>query len=161
MKQYVVVLYRFFCSLACIYNKVTNIVSIESEMILFFQETLETNYGNKDAVCLFVQALERYHFNYLLDVDKDRLKRINEKLYTGGILYSYFLDGAILNDSCMLFVPTGVSPSANRRSDAYRQALKKLQVKDSYSVGLIVDSAKYMYNKAQVEDILLRLCYLG
>ena len=134
-----------------------NIDSLESEMIAFFQETLENNYGSKDAVCLFAKALERYHFNYLLEVDKSRLKRINEKLYTGGILYSYFLDGAILNDSCMLFVPAGVSPSAYRRSDVCRQALRKLQVKDSCSVGFIVDSAKYMYSKAQVENILLPL----
>ena len=134
-----------------------NIDSLESEMIAFFQETLENNYGSKDAVCLFAKALERYHFNYLLEVDKSRLKRINEKLYTGGILYSYFLDGAILNDSCMLFVPAGVSPSAYRRSDVCRQSLRKLQVKDSCSVGFIVDSAKYMYSKAQVENILLPL----
>lgn len=155
----IILLMSCLCSLSVFASsgQKEDIMSLESEMIVFFQATLEKNYGDKDAVCLFAEALRRYHFNYLLEVDKDRLKRINEKLYTGGILYSYFLDGAILNDSCMLFVPTGVSPSAYRRSDAYRQALKKLQVKDSYSVGLIVDSAKYMYNKAQVEDIPLPL----
>ena len=146
----------FFSACASLKQK-ENIDSVESEMIIFLQETLKTNYGNKNALCLFVQALERYHFNYLLDVDKDRLKRINEKLYTGGILYSYFLDEAILNDSCMLFVPAGVSPSEYRRSDVCRQALRKLQVKDSCSVVFIVDSAKYVYSKAQVENILLPL----
>ncbi|WP_297284761.1 hypothetical protein [Bacteroides sp.] len=158
MKYSLAILSLLYFFSACVSLKQKeNIDSVESEMINFLQETLKTNYGNKDAVCLFVEALERYHFNYLLDVDKDRLKRINEKLYTGGILYSYFLDGAILNDSCMLFVPAGVSPSEYRRSDVCRQALRKLQVKDSCSVGLIVDSAKYMYNKAQVENIPLPL----
>ena len=146
----------FFSACASLKQK-ENIDSVESEMIIFLQETLKTNYGNKNALCLFVQALELYNFNYLLDVEKDRLKRINEKLYTGGILYSYFLDEAILNDSCMLFVPAGVSPSEYRRSDVCRQALRKLQVKDSCSVVFIVDSAKYVYSKAQVENILLPL----
>ncbi len=134
-----------------------NVEPLESEMIAFFQETLENNYGSKDAVFLFVKALEHYHFNYLLEVDKSRLKRINEKLYAGGILYSYFLDGPNLNDSCMLFVPAGISPSEYRRSEAYQQALKSLQIKNSGSVGLIVDSAKYVYSKAQVENIPLPL----
>lgn len=147
----------YFLSACASLKQKEYIDSVESEMISFFKETLKTNYGNKDAVCLFVEALEHYCFNYLLEVDKDRLKRINEKLYAGGILYSYFLDGVNLNDSCMLFVPAGISPSEYRRSGAYRQALKKLQVKDSCSVGLIIDSVKYMYNKYQVENIPLPL----
>lgn len=126
-------------------------------MIAFFQETLERNYGNKDAVCLFAEALKRYHFNYLLEVDKDKLRLINAKLYGEGILYSYFFDGILLNDSCMLFVPAGISSSEYRRSDCYRQALKKLPIKKHASVGLIIDSARHMYCKAQVENILLPL----
>lgn len=147
----------YFFSACASFKQKENIDFVESEMIAFFQETLKNNYDSKDAVCLFVKALERYHFNYLLEVDKERLKRINAKLYTGGILYSYFLDGAILNDSSMLVVPTGISPSEYRRSESYREALKMLQANDSCSIGLIVDSAKYMYNKAQVENILLPL----
>lgn len=95
-------------------NKEAEIDSLESEMMNFFQATLERNYGRKDALDLLVKGLERYHFNYLLDVDKARLKQINEKLYAGGLLHSYFVDGAILNDSCTLFVPDGVSPSEYR-----------------------------------------------
>lgn len=108
-------------------NKEAEIDSLESEMMNFFQATLERNYGRKDALDLLVKGLERYHFNYLLDVDKVRLKQINEKLYAGGLLHSYFVDGAILNDSCTLFVPDGVSPSEYRQSDAYQQASKNQQ----------------------------------
>ncbi|SHF02645.1 hypothetical protein SAMN05444349_11035 [Bacteroides faecichinchillae] len=36
--------------------------------------------------------MNRYNFNYLLEVDKKQLKEINEKLYGDGWLYSYFLD---------------------------------------------------------------------
>ncbi len=156
--RYSLILCILFSLSACTpFKQKESIDSLGSEMIAFFQETLENNYGSKDAVCLFVKALEHYHFNYLLEVDKSRLKRINEKLYTGGILYSYFLDGAILNDSCMLFVPAGISPSEYRRSEAYQQALKSLQIKNYSSIGLIVDSAKYMYSKDQVENIPLPL----
>ena len=108
-------------------NKEAEIDSLESEMMNFFQATLERNYGRKDALDLLVKGLERYHFNYLLDVDKGQLERINEKLYAGGLLYSYFVDGAILHDSCTLFVPDGVSPSEYRQSDAYQQASKNQQ----------------------------------
>lgn len=59
-------------------NKEAEIDSLESEMMNFFQATLERNYGRKDALDLLVKGLERYHFNYLLDVDKARLKQINE-----------------------------------------------------------------------------------
>ena len=54
-------------------------------MMNFFQATLERNYGRKDALDLLVKGLERYHFNYLLDVDKGQLERINEKLYARGL----------------------------------------------------------------------------
>lgn len=48
---------------------------------------------------------------------------VNENIgIAGGLLHSYFVDGAILNDSCTLFVPDGVSPSEYRQSDAYQQA---------------------------------------
>ena len=50
---------------------------------------------------------------------------VNENIgIAGGLLHSYFVDGAILNDSCTLFVPDGVSPSEYRQSDAYQQASK-------------------------------------
>ena len=93
--------------------------------------------------------MERYHFNYLLDVDKARLKQINEKLYAGGLLHSYFADGAILNDSCTLFVPDGVSPSEYRQSDAYQQASKNQQEYGG-SLNLVADSLQYAYMKAQL-----------
>lgn len=135
-------------------NKEAEIDSLESEMMNFFQATLERNYGRKDALDLLVKGLERYHFNYLLDVDKARLKQINEKLYAGGLLYSYFVDGAILNDSCTLFVPDGVSPSEYCQSDAYQQASKNQQ-EHGGSLSLVADSLQYAYMKAQVEYIIL------
>lgn len=158
MKNSLVILFlSCFCSACTSAKQKDNIDSVESEMIVFLQETLKKNYGSKDAISLFVESLERYHFNYVLEIDKERLKQINKKLYTNGILYSYFLDGTVLNDSCMLFVPSGISPSEYRRSDAYRQAVKRLLVKDSCVIGLVVDSAKYVYNKSQVENIPLPL----
>lgn len=135
-------------------NKEAEIDSLESEMMNFFQATLERNYGRKDALDLLVKGLERYHFNYLLDVDKARLKQINEKLYAGGLLHSYFVDGAILNDSCTLFVPDGVSPSEYCQSDAYQQASKNQQ-EHGGSLSLVADSLQYAYMKAQVEYIIL------
>lgn len=135
-------------------NKEAEIDSLESEMMNFFQATLERNYGRKDALDLLVKGLERYHFNYLLNVDKARLKQINEKLYAGGLLYSYFVDGAILNDSCTLFVPDGVSPSEYCQSDAYQQASKNQQ-EHGGSLSLVADSLQYAYMKAQVESIIL------
>ena len=135
-------------------NKEAEIDSLESEMMNFFQATLERNYGRKDALDLLVKGLERYHFNYLLDVDKVRLKQINEKLYAGGFLHSYFVDGAILNDSCTLFVLDGVSPSEYRQSDAYQQASKNQQ-EHGGSLSLVADSLQYAYMKAQVEYIIL------
>ena len=46
-------------------NKEAEIDSLESEMMNFFQATLERNYGRKDALDLLVKGLERYHFNYM------------------------------------------------------------------------------------------------
>lgn len=137
-------------------DRKAEITSLETDMIKYFQETLEKNYGRKDALDLFVKGLERYHFNYLLEVDKAKLKRINEKLYSGGLLYSYFIDGAVLNDSCMLFVPAGMSPSEYRRSDAYRQAEKKLH-EHGGSLSLTTDSLEHAYMRDQVEHIFLPL----
>ena len=121
MKYYFIFLFQLIVLSSYVQkNKEAEIDSLESEMMNFFQATLERNYGRKDALDLLVKGLERYHFNYLLDVDKARLKQINEKLYAGGLLHSYFVDGAILNASCTLFVPDGVSPSEYRQSDAYQ-----------------------------------------
>ena len=135
-------------------NKETEIDSLETEMMNFFQATLEKNYGRKDALDLLVKGLERYHFNYLLDVDKVQLKRINEKLYAGGWLHSYFVDGAILNDSCTLFVPTGVSRSEYCQSDIYKQASENLH-EHVGTLTLVTDSLQYAYMKAQVEHTIL------
>lgn len=154
MKYYFIFLFQFIVLSACCHNKESEITSLESEMINFFQETLELNYGRKDAVNLLVKGLERYHFNYLLEVDKERLKRINKKLYSGW-LYSYFLDGVDLNDSCGVYVPEGVSISEYGRTDEFRKVLKKMKLDNPRSVSFITDSAKHVYAKAQVENVVL------
>ena len=80
---------------------------------------------------------------------------VNENIgIAGGLLHSYFVDGAILNDSCTLFVPDGVSPSEYRQSDAYQQASKNQQ-EHGGSLSLVADSLQYAYMKAQVESIIL------
>lgn len=152
MKRYLIILCQLILLSACHRNGKAEITSLESEMINFFQETLEENYGRKDAVDMLVKGMEKYHFNYLLEVDKRRLKEINEKLYSGW-LFSYFLDGADLNDSSRVYVPEGISPSKYRQSAEFQQAMKRI----SGSAHIIVDSAKYVYDKAQVENIVLPL----
>jgi len=84
----IILLMSCLCSLsACTSSEQKeNLTSLESGMIAFFQATLEKNYGDKDAVCQFARALKRYHFNYLLAVDRGKLRRINEKLYGERIL---------------------------------------------------------------------------
>ena len=103
MKYSFIFLFQFIVFSACGQNKEAEITLLETEMVSFFQGTLEENYGQKDAIDLLVKGMERYHFNYLLEVDKERLKQINKKLYSGW-LYSYFLDGVDLNDSCAVYV---------------------------------------------------------
>lgn len=80
-------------------SKEQELMALESEMIDFFQSTLEKNYGDRYAVGLFVKGMEKYHFNYVLEVDKERLKEINRKLYGDDWLYSYFLDKRALDVS--------------------------------------------------------------
>lgn len=130
--------------------------SLETEMINFFQETLEKNYGKKDAVDLLVKGLNKYHFNYLLEVDKSRLQKINEKLYSAGWLFSYFVDGKSLNDSCSLFVPNGMTIEQYRRSAKYQQDMKRRKLKES-SVRFITDSARVINAKYKVENTCLPL----
>lgn len=137
-------------------NKEQEIASLESEMIAFFQETLEKNYGKKDAVDLLVKGLNKYHFNYLLEVDKSRLQKINEKLYSEGWLFSYFVEDKYLNDSNFLFVPKGMSINQYRHSAKYQEDLKRRNLKES-SVGFITDSAKVAYAKYRVENTYLPL----
>ncbi len=156
MKRYLIILCQLILLSACHQKGKPEIVSLESEMINFFQEMLEENYGRRDAVDMLVKGMEKYHFNYLLEVDKQRLKEINEKLYSAW-LFSYFLDEADLKDSCRLYVPAGISPADYRQSAEFQQAVKGLGFYNSSSVHLVVDSAKYVYSKSQVENMILPL----
>lgn len=154
MKYGFIFLFQFIVLSACGQNKEDEIASLETEMISFFQETLEENFGRKDALSLFVKGLDRYHFNYLLEVDKERLKQINKKLYSSW-LYSYFLDGVDLNDSCAVYVPEGVSISEYGRTDEFREILKKKKLNDPQRIHFITDSAQYVYGREQVENVAL------
>lgn len=88
------------CSSVQAGNKEQEVASLESEMIDFFKKTLKQNYGSEDAVDLLVKGMNKYYFNYILEVDKRKLQKINEKLYSEGWLYSYFLDSKDLVDTC-------------------------------------------------------------
>ena len=154
MKYSFIFLFQFIVFFASGQNKEAEITLLETEMVSFFQGTLEENYGHKDAIDLLVKGMERYHFNYLLEVDKERLKQINKKLYSGW-LYSYFLDGVDLNDSCAVYVPAGVSISEYGRTDEFRAILKKKNLDDPHRVHFITDSAKYVYGRKQVENVAL------
>lgn len=137
------------------------VAALETEMIDFFQETLERNYGRKDAVDLLAKGMLRYEFNYLLDVDKRRMREINEKLYKGGWLFSYFLEGRNLADSCnvRLFIPKGMKMKDFYQTDAYRRTMEDVErrkAKGAYvNVTVVTDSLRYAMEKAQVKGMTL------
>lgn len=65
---------------------------LESEMISFFQETLEKNYAckNGDAIQLLMEGLIKYDFHYIIDVDRSKIKEILNK--NKEIFHEYFFD---------------------------------------------------------------------
>lgn len=136
-------------------KKVKELTALESEMINFFRETLEKNYGSKDAIDLLVKGMNKYYHVYILEVDKSKLQKINKKLYDKGWLYSYFLDRYETNDSCLLFVPEGMTIGEYRNSAKYQQDLKRKNM-DGSIVGFAPDSAKYMSyapDRARMENL--------
>ncbi len=64
-------------------STINDVSAIETEMINFFRYKLQRNYGSSDgkAVKLMMDALLHYKFHYIIDVDKEALKAINDKLY--------------------------------------------------------------------------------
>ena len=64
-------------------STINDVSAVETEMINFFRSTLQRNYGSSDgkAVKLMMDALLHYKFHYIIDVDKEALKAINDKLY--------------------------------------------------------------------------------
>ena len=72
---------------------INDVSAIETEMINFFRSTLQRNYGSSDgkAVKLMMDALLHYKFHYIIDVDKEALKAINDKLYPD-MFGSYFVE---------------------------------------------------------------------
>ena len=92
MKYSFIFLFQFIVFSACGQNKEAEITLLETEMVSFFQVTLEENYGQKDAIDLLVKGMERYNFNYLLEVDKERLKQINKKLILVGSIPIFWME---------------------------------------------------------------------
>ena len=76
--KYLAIITIIFLTACTQQNTKQNIKSLESDMIYFFQKTLEQNYGNKDAIDLFIKGMNHYHFNYILNIDKKRLEEINK-----------------------------------------------------------------------------------
>lgn len=76
----------------------SNVKTLENEMIAFFQETLEDNYGRRDALAPMMEGLKYYNFHYIMKVDKKKLQEINRKLYPN-LLSSYFLNLDVCIDS--------------------------------------------------------------
>lgn len=74
-------------------STINDVSAIETEMINFFRSTLQRNYGSSDgkAVKLMMDALLHYKFHYIIDVDKEALKAINDKLYPD-MFGSYFVE---------------------------------------------------------------------
>ena len=109
-------------------NEEQELMALESEMIDFFQSTLEKNYGDRYAVELLIKGLRKYDYNYVLDIDKQRLKEINCKLYGDGWFASYFFDVRMMNDSDRVVIPKGMTYQQYRQSDKFKQDLKEKDI---------------------------------
>lgn len=133
------------------YNR-KELAALESEMITFFQKTLEKNYGSRYAIDLLVRGMDKYYFNYILEVDKAKLRRINEKLYSAGWMYLYFLDKEeIMDDTRVQFVPQGMAMRQDGHSARSQQDLRSKDINNTRAV-IVPDSALYI-----VENMLLPL----
>lgn len=82
-----------FACQASAHSTADSISTVETEMINFFRSTLQRNYGSSDGktVTLMMDALLHYKFHYIIDVDKEALKAINDKLYPD-LFGSYFVE---------------------------------------------------------------------
>ena len=70
-----------------------NIPDLEQKMMNFFCQTLKQNYGKADgeAVLAIVEGLRYYKDHYIIDVNKKKLKKINDELFASA-LTGYFFD---------------------------------------------------------------------
>lgn len=139
-------------------SKEQELVALESEMIDFFQSTLEKNYGDRYAVELLIKGLRKYDYNYVLDIDKQRLKEINRKLYGDGWFASYFFDARMMNDSDLLIIPKGMTYQQYRQSDRFKQDLKRKGMDSTWRVMTTsyrdsVRSAKWRPAHQRMENI--------
>lgn len=128
---------------ADIVGKELQLDTLEREMIDFFQSTLEKNYGDRYAVELLIKGLRKYDYNYVLDVDKQRLKEINRKLYGDGWFASYFFDAKHMNDSALMVVPKGMTIREYRNSARFLKDLKKKGIDSTEQINFYRDSLEY------------------
>lgn len=64
----------------------------KAEMNVFFQATLMDNYGRKDDVAIkwLLKGLTKYQYNYILNVDRKRIKKLNNRF--SNVLRTYIYD---------------------------------------------------------------------
>lgn len=60
----------------------SNVTDVENEMISFFQETLENNFGKKAPLMSMVKALDYYKFYFILKVDRKKFGGIYAHVQT-------------------------------------------------------------------------------
>ena len=69
-----------------------NIPDLEHKMMKFFCQTLKQNYGKADgeAVLAIVEGLRYYKNNYIIDVNKKKMKKINDELFASALTGFFF-----------------------------------------------------------------------
>jgi len=69
----------------------------EEDIIAFFLNTLELNYGRKDDLALkwLFRGITKYDFNYILEVDRKEFKIINDR--NNNSFHSYYFDYEKMN----------------------------------------------------------------
>ena len=77
----------------CCYSNAQNINKLKGKMTNFFCQTLKQNYGKADgnSVVAIIEGLRYYKDHYIIDVDKKKLKKINDELFESAFT-DYFFD---------------------------------------------------------------------
>ena len=75
------------------YSSAQEIPKLKEKMMDFFCKTLKQNYGKADgdAVVSIIEGLRYYKDHYIIDVNKKKLKKINDELFASA-LTDYFFD---------------------------------------------------------------------
>ncbi|TKG87191.1 hypothetical protein EYV94_28455 [Puteibacter caeruleilacunae] len=80
------------CVIVAKSNSISSREKILNQMEQFFIETLKQNYGNHAETDLYKMFFENYihNDNYLLNVDRKKIKDINDELFSNDTIYYYF-----------------------------------------------------------------------